>query len=226
MKSTIQLFLVAAIIGAVLAAPAAAATSQGLEYAVKEGDRFNFLLEMESETSSVSERLYIVVAGVPTIPNAMTVWTELMQIGFDVFWANGTAIFWMILPFIFYPITEYVSHQICVPTGNYELLSELLLDTYTEKVTTTNGYYYWGAKYISMDAGYAVQVTLMYLKSDGFLASYTVTHTNGTDTTFTQSMVRDGLPSDIQVLIMDNLLFIGIGVVVLVIIGVVVCKKR
>ncbi len=78
MKSTLQILLVALVIGAVLAAPVAAATSQGLEWGVANADRFNFQLTAKSPTETISEGIYIdVVASPDVIPNVVDVWGDL-----------------------------------------------------------------------------------------------------------------------------------------------------
>jgi len=224
MKSTLQILLVALLIGAVLAAPVAAATSQGLEWGVANGDRFTYQFTLNSDTDHVSEAMYFDVESIPgTIPNIVDQWSDLPILTIGGYWENGTSLGLYGLVFIFMFTT---GSGFCVPIGNYTLLSELLLDEMTENVTTASTYYYWTSKYSGQSSGETVTVTTSYLKTDGFLAKYLVTAKNETDTVMDISVVRDGLPSDIVDLVMSNILIIGIGVVVLVIIGAVVCKKR
>ncbi len=140
-----------------------------------------------------------------------------------MFWENGTSMGWSALIFMF---TGLTGGKIGVPIGNYTLLSELLLVELTENVTATTGYYYWTTKYTGEYTGETFTVTTSYLKTDGFLAKYIVNAHNATDTLWDLSVIRDGLPNDIVDLLMSNILIVAIGVVVIIVIGAVVCKKR
>jgi len=69
--------------------------------------------------------------------------------------------------------------------------------------------------------GPEVTIHADYLKDDGFLAHWTVATPNGT-----LSMDRQGLPAlDIVGLVTDNILLIGVGLGVLIVLAV-VCKRR
>lgn len=216
MKRALQLLLAISFATMFLISPVAAATSQGLEWNIEVGDQWNFdLTSVTDGVTEMDEVLYFEsTGGLTTIPNILTDWVSLPEPDFDVEWANGTALGWSALIFIFYMVAV---DRWAVPIGNYTLLGELYEDHVFYNGTIYETSSYWG-----MDVDYLgeLDVHVDFLKDDGFLAHWTVTTENGT-----LSMVRQGLPSDIIGLITDNILYIGVGVGVLILLAV-VCKKK
>ena len=216
MKRALQLLLAISFATMFLISPVAAATSQGLEWNIDVGDQWNFdLTSVTDGVTEMDEVLYFEsTGGLTTIPNILTDWVSLPEPSFDVEWANGTSLGWSALIFIFYMVAV---DRWAVPIGNYTLLGELYEDNVFYNGTIYETSSYWG-----MDVDYLGQldVHVDFLKDDGFLAHWTVTTENGT-----LSMVRQGLPSDIIGLITDNILYIGVGVGVLILLAV-VCKKK
>ena len=112
MKSTLQLLLVALVIGAVLIAPVAAATSQGLEWGVANADRFSYQVTAHSETEDLSEGMYIDVEGAPdVIPNIVTTWAELPTVNIGAYWDNDTSIGLFFFVFLFMGLTGEGVHK-------------------------------------------------------------------------------------------------------------------
>lgn len=216
MKRALQILLAISFATMFLISPVAAATSQGLEWFIEDGEQWNFdLTSVADGVTEMSEVLYFEsTGGLTTIPNILTDWVSLPEPSFDVEWANGTSLGWSALIFIFYMVAV---DRWAVPIGNYTLLGELYEDNVFYNGTIYETSSYWG-----MDVDYLGQldVHVDFLKDDGFLAHWTVTTENGT-----LSMVRQGLPSDIIGLITDNILYIGVGVGVLILLAV-VCKKK
>ncbi len=216
MKRALQLLLTISFATMFLISPVAAATSQGLEWNIDVGDQWNFdLTSVTDGVTEMDEVLYFEsTGGLTTIPNILTDWVSLPEPSFDVEWANGTSLGWSALIFIFYMVAV---DKWAVPIGNYTLLGELYEDNVSYNGTIYETSSYWG-----MDVDYLGQLAVHvdFLKDDGFLAHWTVTTENGT-----LSMIRQGLPSDIIGLITDNILYIGVGVGVLILLAV-VCKKK
>jgi low affinity Fe/Cu permease len=78
-------------------------------------------------------------------------------------------------------------------------------------------------------------ISASYLKSDGVLAVYSIEGTNSITHVKTGgvNVTREGLPtetttggSDIFGWLQHNILYVGIGVAVIVVLGVVVCLRR
>ena len=216
MKRALQLLLAISFATMFLISPVAAATSQGLEWNIEVSDQWNFdLTSVTDGVTAMDEVLYFEsTGGLTTIPNILTDWVSLPEPSFDIEWANGTSLGFSAFIFIFYMVAV---DRWAVPIGNYTLLGELYEDHVFYNGTIYETSSYWG-----MDVDYLGQldVHVDFLKDDGFLAHWTVTTENGT-----LSMIRQGLPSDIIGLITDNILYIGVGVGVLILLAV-VCKKK
>ena len=216
MKRALQVLFALSFATMFLISPVAAATSQGLEWGIVDGDQWNFdLTSVADGVTEMDEVMYFEsTGGLTTIPNILTDWVSLPEPSFDVEWANGTSLGWSALIFIFYMVAV---DRWAVPIGNYTLLGELYEDHVLYNGTIYETSSYWG-----MDVDYLgeMDVHVDFLKADGFLAHWTVTVENGS-----MSMVRQGLPSDIIGLITDNILYIGVGVGVLILLAI-VCKKK
>ncbi len=122
-----------------------------------------------------------------------------------------------------------VGSGFAVPIGNFNLLTELFTNSvlWTENHTIINDGTYWGASMSGIDDDVTMQVSVQYLKTDGFLARYSLTITNTTSGVVEgASFIRDGLGTDIFGLLQDNILLVGIVVGVIVLLGAVVCIRR
>ncbi len=200
-----------------LISPVAAATSQGLEWGIAVDDQWNFdITSVDEGVTGMSEVIYFeATSGISTIPNILDDWNNIPKPTFDVTWANGTDLGWSALIFILYMV---VTDSWVVPIGNYTLLGELYEDDVFYNGTIYDSGGYWGME-IDSFLGNPLDIHVDYLKDDGFLAHWTVTTENGTI-----SMVRQGLPGIVD-LITDNILYIGVGVGVLILLAI-VCKKK
>lgn len=217
MKRALQVLLAMSFVTMFLISPVAAATSQGLEWGIDVGDQWNFdLTSISNGVTEMSEVMYFeVTGGVSTIPNILGLWSSLPTVTFDIEWANGTSLGWSALIFIFYAAA---TSSFVVPIGNYTLLGELYEADIFYNGTIFDSGGYWGMDLNNFYGSADIHVD--YLKTDGFLAHWTVTTENGT-----LSMVRQGLPNYIVSLITDNIMYIGIGLGVLILFAI-VCKKK
>ncbi|MEM4734734.1 MAG: hypothetical protein QXS20_03370 [Candidatus Thorarchaeota archaeon] len=226
MRRTLVFLAAAFVVAMFLMTPVMAATSQGLSWGIKSGDRFSFRLTATGTESDepIDEGMYFdVEAAPPALPNVMTSYNDIPSVSLGAYFDNGTSIGF--LAFLFIGI-GLVGGKLAVPVGNFTLLTKLLTNLITENLTVKETYYFWTASSHGLLFYNAVQVETSYLKSDGFIAKYRMIVTNETHTLIDVSAVRLNLPSDVQDLIMSNLLYIAVGFVVLIIIGAVVCKKR
>lgn len=208
-----------------IVSPVTAATSQGLEWNLDESDRFQYQLRVEiGDNVTVDDEFTIEITDCPTIPQTVDDWREIPSLGLDMRWINGSS------------MTEYnetilddiayVGGRVGVPLGNWTLLAELFSAWYAEipvaldQLTVIDGHYYWGVDTRSVGQLYRI----LYLKEDGFLAEFEV-HFYISSFSAGLTVTRDALPSDIQVLFMDNLVYIAIAAVAVVIV-VVAWKRR
>ncbi|MHA1248312.1 MAG: hypothetical protein ACTSPE_13370 [Candidatus Thorarchaeota archaeon] len=214
-----------------LVTPVAAATSQGLEWGVAYGDRFDF--EMKSSDESVGEDIYLNITKMPTtaIPDPLDDWSNIPQPDIGFYWANGTSMGISVLIFIG---LIAVGSKIVVPVGNFSLLTELVSVKLTGEdiIDEAN---IWGVSWsVDVNSTHEQRVVGTYSKVDGFLAEYKLeTVLSTTDEVVDSlSVIRKNLPSaggldlsNITQLLKDNMLYVGAGIAVLVILAI-VCKKK
>jgi hypothetical protein len=225
MKRTLQIVLALAFASLFLISPVAAATSQGLEWGVSVDDELLFHLRIvEAGTVEFDEGLNLTVETTPSIPDPLTQWVSVPDVNVDMVYTNGTAPGLEILILIGLIV---VGGYICVPTGNYTLLAELIADNplWTENHTVINDGTYFGARLTVNDDNETGTVSAKYLKSDGFLAEYSMSVTNGSGITNRATFTRDGLGFDIVGFLTDNALIVGVGVVVLLVVIVLVRRR-
>jgi len=218
MKRTLEALIALSIAAMFLISPVAAATSQGLEWGIEVNDQYNF--DVTSDTNGVNtldEVMYFeVTGGLIAIPNILTDWTSIPKPTFDVTWANGTTLGWSALIFLYYFI---ITDSWVVPIGNYTLLGELYEANVFYNGTVFDTGSYWGMD-LDNFLGSAVNIHVDYLKSDGFLAHWTVTTDNGT-----LLMTRQGIGFDIMGFLQDNLILVAAaGAIILI--AIVVCVRR
>ena len=219
MKRALELFFVFAIIAFLLMNPVAAATDQGLEWGVQNGDRFDYNMHESSDEHVVDEALYMTVTSRPLIANGISNWASVPGVDIDIFWANGSSMGFSALIFLG---IFFVESEFCFPIGNWTLLTELRGSDPDAEIT--DSIFFWGFSWRGtfLDPELQVQIGVDYLKSDGFLAHYTVETVNQTsqETIYTASITRQGL------FLQDNILLIGGGVVLVLVLAIVCMKKK
>jgi hypothetical protein len=209
--------------------PVLAATSQGLEWGVANGHRVDYSMT-STDDEIPSEDLYLLVSGMPAlaIPDPLTTWNQIpVNFDLDLFWANDTSM--GIISLIFIGLLA-VGSRFILPTGNWTHLQSLLAPELTGE-TFTGDAYLWGLEWSEdVTATEEFKITATYLKSDGVLAEYkleTLSTVNGS-TIDSIHIIRDDIPAggDIIQLLTDNILYVGAGVAVILILGIVICKRR
>jgi hypothetical protein len=229
MKRTLSVILAFTFISIFCVSPVLAATSQGLEWGVADGHRVDYTMTSDDDEIP-NEDLYIEVDDMPSlaIPDPLTTWAAIPD-GFDLsfYWANDTSM--GITTLIFIGLLA-VGSKFVVPIGNWTLLQSLLAPVLTGE-TFIGDAYLWGLEWSEdVTSTEEFKVTATYLKSDGFLAEYKLeTWSTSNDSRLASiEIVRTDIPAggDILQLIQDNLLIVGAGVAVILIIGIVICKRR
>ncbi len=228
LKRTLQIVIAMSFLAMFLISPVAAATSEGLEWGVALNDEFTFQFKViEAGETILDEGVNFTVESTPpTIDDPLTNWTNLDYVDVDLVYTNGSSIGFEGLYLLGIII---VGGGFAVPIGNFTLLTELIMNSiiWTENHTIVNDGTNWGARMSETDDEMAMQVYVHYLKADGFIARYTLDSTNTTSgESYSVTLIRDGLGLDIIGLLSDNILFVGIGVGAIVIIGAVVCIRR
>jgi hypothetical protein len=213
-----------------LISPVAAATSEGLEWGVAEDDSFIYRFNVVEEGEEILDEIVnaTVDAAPGTIPDPLTDWLLIPSVSLDLAYINGSDVGseGMYLFGIF-----VAGGHFCIPIGNFSLLTDLFMDSllWTENHTIINESTNWGARYQAVDAEMNMDVSVRYKTSDGCLNRYSLEVTNTTDgvsssATFVRQAAGGGI--DIVGLLQDNILYVGIGVAVIVILGAVVCMRR
>ncbi len=229
MKRALQVILALAIVSIFMISPIAAATSQGLEWGFVIEDRFDFT--MSSTEDSVSEQMYMNITAMPAaaIPDPLTGWSAIPEPTIGMWWANGTSL--GLYALIFLGLMA-VGSKIAVPIGNYTLLWDLVNVELTDE-TQEESANVWGIKWSeAINSTHEFSITATYAKADGFLAefNYGITQTSNDEVTLLIDVTRNNIPSGLDTnyiiqLIQENMLLVGAGVVILVLL-VVVCKKK
>lgn len=226
MKRMLQLLLALSILSIFLISPVAAANSQGLVWGVAVDDEFVYRFSMVDEgETTFDERFNVTVVTTPAIPTTLSDWYDIPGCSATSVLYNGSAL----TPEFFILIAMMVvGGYWIVPTGNYSLLGELANATiwWGNNHTFISDSSYWGIKLSTVSAGITGSLTLQYLKADGVLSHFLIQSTNSTSgLTSTYSFVREGLGFNIVGFLTDNILYIGIGIGVLIVLAV-VCKRR
>jgi len=230
MKRALQLLLAMSFTAMFLISPVAAATSQGLEWGFAVDDEYTFQMEfVEENVVSFSEGVNVTVTGAPAaIDDPLLNWSDFDYPTLNMTFYNGTSI--GLLAFLFLGMVT-VGGAFAVPIGNYSFLTTLAMSEFfwTENHTIIDNAQYWGIVYSGESSGMESSITNEYLKADGLLSRYVIDMTNTTSSTTTSvSFLRDipgGPGFDIVGFITDNILYIGIGLGVLIVLAI-VCKKR
>jgi hypothetical protein len=220
MKRALQALLALSFATIFIVSPVAAATSQGLEWGISAGQQWNYdITTVADGVTEIDDTMYFEVTGVDTIPNILTDWDSIPKPEFDITWDNGTALGWTALIFLLY---FYVTDTWAVPIGNYTLLGELYEAHPFYNGTIYNSGIYWGMDLTDDSFGSIVTIHIDFLKDDGLLAHWNVVTDNGT-----LHMIRVGLPRfDIVGMIQDNILLIGAGGVIVVLLAVICMRRR
>jgi hypothetical protein len=230
MKRTLQAMMACMFVTMLLACTVSAATSQGLEWGVAVGDQWNFDITSTNEgVAGLDEVIYMEVLTRPTIPNVVSILDNIPDLGLNMTWANGTSLGWSALIFIFLAVAS--PFFVC-PIGNYTLLGALYTADSFYNGTIYDQSDYWGFNLNGFElipGNASTNIHVDFLKQDGVLAHWTVVTTNTTSSAelATLTMTRQGLPSfNITDFLQNNILLVGIGVGVIVILGAVVCMRR
>jgi len=223
--------------------PVIADTSQGLEWGFGAGDRFDFTL---ISTENVwNDSIYLNVSSVPGIPDPLNSWTDVPEPSGGAYWANGTSM--GVSALIFLGLNS-IGGKIGLPIGNWTLLESLIeVELTGEEIIDTT--YTWGIEWsYDINATHQGQIKGTYLKSDGYLAEYSLESWDTTSNTLVESIlvIRDSLlatsntsdastsdstipeeldPNSIMDLIQANILIIGAGILIIILV-IVILRKR
>ncbi len=219
MKRVSQIILSLTLMSMFFVVHVDAATSQGLDWGFEVGGQYNYdyVLKDSNNETLVEEVIHIVANTRPTIPNIVSVWDDLPAIEAEITWTNGSSVEVFALSYFMYAMdVEFV-----LPIGNWTLLTNLYRDSAHFDGTISDTGSYWGVEGTILVWG-VVTTNIEYLKDDGLMAHYTLNANNGSLT-----VTRQGLSGGIIDLIMDNILYIGAGVaVILIVVCIYYVKKK
>ncbi len=232
MKRTLQLMLAIMVVGMFMVTPVAAATSQGLEWGIVTGDRFDYTLT--STDFNLDEEMFVNITGMPAlaIPDPISTWGQIPFPDLGFYWANETSLNWLEVLILFFGLAT-VGSRFAVPAGNFSLLQSLLAPVLSgeDYPDSTN---VWGVEWSEeLTPTEDITVNGEYSRVDGFLTEYRIETVSSLNDSVLSSttLIRDNIPpvgidtGNILQLLQDNILYIAIGVGVLLVL-VIVCKKR
>ncbi|MHA1935880.1 MAG: hypothetical protein ACW97A_11405 [Candidatus Thorarchaeota archaeon] len=229
MKRTLQIIVVLGLVALFVATPVEAATSQGFEWGVGFGDRFDYTLTGDDGVDTFDEAIYINVTAVPAlaIPDPLTDWGNIPDFDVEFWWANGTSMGLLVLVFLG---LIAVGSKLVLPIGNFTHLQSLLATELTGETITPGGNLWTVVWSEDTTATEEFRITASYSTVDGFLAEYKFETWGSANNTLLQSfhVTRDVIPSaglDIVQFLTDNILYVAIGIGVVVVLAI-VCKKR
>jgi len=164
-----------------------AQTDQNFEWGFAYDDEVHFMMHLNSTGLQIDEEIYLVSNDtLPSIPNAIDNWTDIPYTSIRAYYANGTQLGIEVLTFV-------AMYNVYLPIGNWSFLSALAEDTHTVENFSLDQeeYAFWGYSWedddwILSDGGltiysnYTINVHVEYLKTDGFIANYTVDAYNTT----------------------------------------------
>lgn len=191
-----------------------ASNTQGLEWAIAEGDQFNYSLrfnQTEPKTEGIWS-LYVEVEELSAIPSYVTPTDIVIRSRYLTYWSNGT-------------LFDHHFFWTAVPTGNWSLITEIIDNSpagpYTVSDSSTEFVYSRQVSYDSQNLSSETRIS----KTDGVMNYYkTETVNNEGELLNMVEAVRESLPQIIPGLD-NNLLIIGmVGVGALMVL--VVLKRR
>jgi len=162
-------------------------TDQDFEWGFAYDDEFHFMMHLNGTGLQIDEEIYLISNdSLPSIPDSMNNWTDIPYTGIEAYYANGTQLGIEML-------TLAAMYNAYVPIGNWELLSDLAYYRHiAENVTHASVYpSFWGYRWeddnwlladggMTVYSNYTINVHVEYLKTDGFLAHYSVDAYNTT----------------------------------------------
>ena len=209
-----------AILSIFLISPVAAANNQGLSWAIASGDVFNYTFAGEIPNEApLSESIILRITNNPTEPpDDITNMAQIPTVTGQWRFANDTDASSYIYGIDFF----------AVPIGNYSLLSTLVEDEALPGYEEINDVAFWGykARTAFFDPEIQLRLEIKYQKSDGILSLADINFYNTTSSSSVAGITLTRQGGDILSLIMDNILYVGIGVGVIIILGAVVCIRR
>jgi hypothetical protein len=184
----VSIFLVLLFLTTLIpAVPVIAQTDQGFEWGFAYDDEFHFMMHLNGTGIHIDEEIYMVSNDtLPSIPESMDNWTDIPYTGIDVYYANETQLGIEVLTFV-------AMYNVYLPIGNWTFLSTLAQTTHTvENFTLDPGDpFFWGYSWEDDNwvlsgegwtiwSNYTLYVHVEYLKTDGFIAHYSVDAYNTT----------------------------------------------
>ncbi|TFF84690.1 hypothetical protein EU524_00570 [Candidatus Thorarchaeota archaeon] len=227
MKRVIQMALVLSLAAMCVVSPVLAATSQGLEWGITVSDEFTYQFRFVDEgETTLDEGVNASVNSLGGIADPISDWFGLPSANIEMVYTNGTPLGLEAITLI--GILGF-GGAFALPTGNWTFMTELAQDSlwWTDNHTVVNDGSVWGSRLAETEDDITSEAYVHYLKSDGLLARYVVQATNSTSGVSSSiSLVRNNIGFDIVSWVSDNILVVGIGVGVIVVLGAVVCRRR
>ena len=229
MKRTLQLLLAMSFLAMFLISPVAAATSEGLEWGVALNDTFTFqMVFIDEGTQTFNEGINATIdEAPPAIDDPLANLTDIDTFDINMTFYNGTSL--GLYGILFIGLIAVGSH-FAYPIGNFSFLTELAMaeSWWNTNYTIINTAQVWGISVSETSGGAQQTITAEYLKADGFCSRYLLQSTNTTSSVVTSVTFTRTTPSssfDIVGFLTDNALYIGIGVIIVLLLVIIFKKK-
>lgn len=229
MKRTLQLLLAMSFVAMFLVSPVAAATSEGLEWGIALDDEFTFQMVFVDEGSQTfNEGINVtVIETPPTLDDPLLAIGDIDTMDLNMTFYNGTSL--GLYGILFLGLIVVGSH-FAYPIGNFSLLTELAMaeSWWNTNYTIINTAQVWGISFSETSGGEQASITAEYLKADGFCSRYVLQSTNTTSSVVTSVSFTRTIPSssfDIVGFLTDNALYIGVGVIILLLLVIIFKRK-
>ena len=167
--------------------PVLAQTNQGLEWGFASDDTFSFMMHLEGDGVLINDEIHLELnETLPVIPDSMDNWTDIPWVPINAYYSNGTELGIEVLTFI-------AMYNVHLPVGNWSFLSSLAQDTLNLENFTLDAEdeFFWGYSWedenwtlsgdgFTIYSKDTIHVHVDYLKTDGFIAHYSVDSYNTT----------------------------------------------
>ncbi len=166
----VKFCFVSFVVLAMMTSQVGATNTQGFYRGLKSGDRLDYVFVVHGSSSygipSLNERVYIIVNGMPPLPDIVTMASEVMSFNTTAYWANGSA---MAVGGVI-----GLSFLIFVAVGNWPLLSDLMFVGLPSEYEMVDDSSVWGIRGGSTMGTLQTNVSLLFSKSDGATFQYYV----------------------------------------------------
>ena len=182
----------------------------------------------ESMAFSISYRIdgeneggrYLILARTNTIPSSIESWSDIPNVSVEGTWDSGGGYDYNLYGLTIYSFLSYVGGKFAIPIGDFDYLTSLAQNA-VSGAEVINDATFWGLSINHTYSGKNVTITVMYAKSDGFLARHIVEVISDPNSDEHVLITREGFATNQPVL--D---FTYFGIIAVLIILIIILRMR